>query len=403
MKKRLALLSCCLALTMALCGCNGGHVHSFSDSYIEEPTCEEGGTVERVCSECGEIVTEEVPPLGHDWEDGVCMRCGRTESGGMMTLRSITVEGQKTEFTEADAAFTTGDSFRVIGHFETDGAAGETRALTAEEISVDAESMDAAFAAIAAGNYDAARGAYPITVQGSAYGVQCSTSYYVTLDHAWGDPVDGVCTCSIDGVQRGTWALEDSISVTAWGTTPVISADARACMASDGSNYMTYGSIEKGQFISISGTAYTTGTDTWDTPFLGIRQDENLFLARQDTWVMGADTAWNNCGWSLHPWGSDAVEYNFASTEEFLNAATDWEVYYSGTSTGSDWGSDASPVSFTITWEYHWLGYILISTAIGGGTPIQRYIKVPDGVYETALSMEDVTMNVISVSEIRIA
>ena len=110
MKKRLALLSCCLALTMALCGCNGGHVHSFSDSYIEEPTCEEGGTVERVCSECGEIVTEEVPPLGHDWEDGVCMRCGRTESGGMMTLRSITVEGQKTEFTEADAAFTTGDS-----------------------------------------------------------------------------------------------------------------------------------------------------------------------------------------------------------------------------------------------------------------------------------------------------
>ncbi len=318
------------------------------------------------------------------------------------TLDRITIEGQKTEFTEADTQFTTGDSFRVIGHFETDDPEKETRELTAEEITVESESMDAAFEAIAAGDYDSARGTYTITVRGRVGNEQRSTTYNVTLDHAWGEADEnGVYTCPLDGAEMESHTINDNISVAAWGSTPTISENATVQMASDGSNYMTYGSISQGQSISISGTAYTTGADTWDTPVLGIRKNENLFLARQDTWVIGADGNWVGCSWTLHPSGQAAVEYTYESTEAFLEGATDWEVYYSGSSTRTDWGSQASPVNFTITWDYDKAGFVLISTTINGGTPVQRYIKVPSSTYETALYMEDVTMTVTSVSEVR--
>lgn len=53
-----------------------------------EPTCEETGLTEGVkCSVCGEILVaqEEVPALGHDWDEGVVTTEATCETDGLMT------------------------------------------------------------------------------------------------------------------------------------------------------------------------------------------------------------------------------------------------------------------------------------------------------------------------------
>lgn len=54
--------------------------HDWEYLYPVGPTCTEPGlTWGEVCSVCGEVQTPQEPdeePLGHDFEDGVCTRCG---------------------------------------------------------------------------------------------------------------------------------------------------------------------------------------------------------------------------------------------------------------------------------------------------------------------------------------
>ena len=52
------------------------HTHNFVEAGRTAPTCLETGSVTKVC-ECGESQTDEIPPLGHDFNsEGVCSRCG---------------------------------------------------------------------------------------------------------------------------------------------------------------------------------------------------------------------------------------------------------------------------------------------------------------------------------------
>ena len=55
--------------------------HSFLEwEQTYAPTCTEAGQEYRVCSECGEIEFREAAPLGHDFKNGVCTRCGEREA-----------------------------------------------------------------------------------------------------------------------------------------------------------------------------------------------------------------------------------------------------------------------------------------------------------------------------------
>ena len=71
------------------------HIHSWTSSYLAEPSCEKGGTMLYTCSTCGEEQTREVPALGHKfrverhfWDSGSdtiyeeveCERCGTIDS-----------------------------------------------------------------------------------------------------------------------------------------------------------------------------------------------------------------------------------------------------------------------------------------------------------------------------------
>ncbi|MBR7032103.1 MAG: S-layer homology domain-containing protein, partial [Clostridia bacterium] len=52
--------------------------HNYSDwTPVSESTCTESGLESRICPNCGGIETRETePPLGHDYKDGICVRCG---------------------------------------------------------------------------------------------------------------------------------------------------------------------------------------------------------------------------------------------------------------------------------------------------------------------------------------
>ena len=55
--------------------CKSGH--DFGKwSQKKDPTCTEPGRQTRTCSRCGQIGLREVEPMGHEFADGVCTRCG---------------------------------------------------------------------------------------------------------------------------------------------------------------------------------------------------------------------------------------------------------------------------------------------------------------------------------------
>ena len=43
------------------------------------PTCTESATIQSYCSDCGYSDSKVLPPLGHDFVNGICTRCGATE------------------------------------------------------------------------------------------------------------------------------------------------------------------------------------------------------------------------------------------------------------------------------------------------------------------------------------
>ncbi|MBE7006165.1 MAG: hypothetical protein E7424_03320 [Ruminococcaceae bacterium] len=70
-------------------------------AVVTEPTCTVGGYTTYTCSKCGDsYVADEVAALGHDYQDGVCTRCGAIDpaSGeGVPTIAGITLDGQPME------------------------------------------------------------------------------------------------------------------------------------------------------------------------------------------------------------------------------------------------------------------------------------------------------------------
>ena len=98
--KKFIFLSClsvfALLAAVLLSAC-GDHKHKFSNWQIKaEANCTEAGLRERVCADCGEVESEVVPALGHNWhvdnvtkqptclEPGLetthCLRCGEVEN-----------------------------------------------------------------------------------------------------------------------------------------------------------------------------------------------------------------------------------------------------------------------------------------------------------------------------------
>lgn len=86
MKKRVAagLLAAVCALAAFGAGC-GEKVceHDFTHYIILEPECEKDGLLESICKNCGKKQYSDIAATGHDYADGVCTRCGKTQGGAV--------------------------------------------------------------------------------------------------------------------------------------------------------------------------------------------------------------------------------------------------------------------------------------------------------------------------------
>ena len=66
------------------CGQSDGTVspvceHEYGATMIAAPDCTEAGSIELVCSKCGDESVMQVPALGHKYVNGVCERCGQSD------------------------------------------------------------------------------------------------------------------------------------------------------------------------------------------------------------------------------------------------------------------------------------------------------------------------------------
>ena len=74
--------------TTYTCSCGDSYVaeyvpaqgHAFSDwNTTTAPTCTTAGVQSRLCARCGALESREAEALGHDYQDGVCIRCGQED------------------------------------------------------------------------------------------------------------------------------------------------------------------------------------------------------------------------------------------------------------------------------------------------------------------------------------
>ena len=60
------------------------HAHSYVEGETVEPTCTAAGSTTYTC-ECGKSYDEAIPALGHDYQNGICTRCGAESSDNPFT------------------------------------------------------------------------------------------------------------------------------------------------------------------------------------------------------------------------------------------------------------------------------------------------------------------------------
>lgn len=70
-----------LVIVFGLFSCDSNDCsHSYGSWSIQkESTCEEEGLKSRTCIKCGEVQTQTISPKGHNYSNGVCTICGKSE------------------------------------------------------------------------------------------------------------------------------------------------------------------------------------------------------------------------------------------------------------------------------------------------------------------------------------
>ena len=85
MKKILLLLSSSVVCLFLSCNSSPAHTHEYTVSIIIEATCTETGKKEYRCS-CGDSYIEEIPAIGHTWDNGTETKAPTCEEPGKKTF-----------------------------------------------------------------------------------------------------------------------------------------------------------------------------------------------------------------------------------------------------------------------------------------------------------------------------
>lgn len=88
------------------------HVHSYTEAVTKEPTCTEAGEKTYTC-DCGDSYTEEIPATGHHYENGECTDCGEKDPNyhTHSYTETVTKEPTCTEAGEKTYTCECGDSY----------------------------------------------------------------------------------------------------------------------------------------------------------------------------------------------------------------------------------------------------------------------------------------------------
>ena len=74
------------------------HVHSWGSwNQIKAATCTEPGSQQRTCSGCGQVETNPINALGHNWDNGVVTTPATEDSAGVKTYTCSRCKTTKTE------------------------------------------------------------------------------------------------------------------------------------------------------------------------------------------------------------------------------------------------------------------------------------------------------------------
>ncbi len=93
------------------------HEHTETVEVLQEATCTAEGSARYTCVDCGNVRTEALPALGHDFDDsGICRRCGAQEELDSVT---ITLDGE-TVSTEGFYRYATSDTYTMVGYYNSE-------------------------------------------------------------------------------------------------------------------------------------------------------------------------------------------------------------------------------------------------------------------------------------------
>ena len=293
--------------------------------------------------------------------------------GGKEDIVSVEIgEGTKKEFVEGEAFSTEG--LTVIVKYR-----GSSEEVVLEEGQYDVDSSQ--YNADKAGTYtivvtpkqDVEEGAEPVT-----------QSYDVTVNHNWTESTEEVGTevCDCGAKRTNLTGLNDKIVVGAWENPAAIeiSENSPAEAPSNGESQVTYGVLVAGQSMTLTlQIDAADASSTWFTPLMGFRNGADGVLPREDLWIIVVTAGYTTPGMSAGaaPQGTATVD------------SPEWQVYYRGTSFGSEHMQPSGDKKATVVVQYDYSSDSImtirhtLTPADGSAAKELVYsVKVPNASYE---------------------
>ena len=311
--------------------------------------------------------------------------------GGKEDIVSVEIgEGTKKEFVEGEAFSTEG--LTVIVKYR-----GSSEEVVLEEGQYDVDSSQ--YNADKAGTYtivvtpkqDVEEGAEPVT-----------QSYDVTVNHNWTASTEEVGTevCDCGAKRTNLTGLNDKIVVGAWENPAAIeiSENSPAEAPSNGESQVTYGVLVAGQYMTLTlQIDAADASSTWFTPLMGFRNGADGVLPREDLWIIVVTAGYTTPGMSAGaaPQGTATVD------------SPEWQVYYRGTSFGSEHMQPSGDKKATVVVQYDYSSDSImtirhtLTPADGSAAKELVYsVKVPNASYEICAYGEKCSYTVTAVETV---
>ena len=311
--------------------------------------------------------------------------------GGKEDIVSVEIgEGTKKEFVEGEAFSTEG--LTVIVKYR-----GSSEEVVLEEGQYDVDSSQ--YNADKAGTYtivvtpkqDVEEGAEPVT-----------QSYDVTVNHNWTASTEEVGTevCDCGAKRTNLTGLNDKIVVGAWENPAAIeiSENSPAEAPSNGESQVTYGVLVAGQSMTLTlQIDAADASSTWFTPLMGFRNGADGVLPREDLWIIVVTAGYTTPGMSAGaaPQGTATVD------------SPEWQVYYRGTSFGSEHMQPSGDKKATVVVQYDYSSDSImtirhtLTPADGSAAKELVYsVKVPNASYEICAYGEKCSYTVTAVETV---